>query len=108
MAILRHQPLVWAPVGGLTVQLSLLGMVLGLRRIRRQERSLLPNQQTPWQALSTFVKTLIHSIQGTIYMFHWVPIIASTAVRMSIRPKRLKWVKTAHHGTDDLELNLSE
>jgi 1,2-diacylglycerol 3-beta-glucosyltransferase len=42
-------------------------------------------------------------------MTHWFFIIPSTTARMSIRPKRLKWVKTVHEGgVNDLELGLVE
>jgi 1,2-diacylglycerol 3-beta-glucosyltransferase len=34
-------------------------------------------------------------------MFHWLIVIASTTARISVRPKRLKWVKTVHQGTPD-------
>jgi 1,2-diacylglycerol 3-beta-glucosyltransferase len=31
-------------------------------------------------------------------MIHWLIIMPSITARMSIRPKRLKWVKTIHQG----------
>ncbi len=41
---------------------------------------------------------LWRSVWGTLYMFHWLPVVSSTTVRMALRAKRLKWVKTVHHG----------
>ncbi len=38
------------------------------------------------------------SIQGTLYLMHWIPVMATTTFRLAIRPKRLKWVKTDHRG----------
>jgi len=41
-------------------------------------------------------------------MLHWLAVIASTTLRISIRPKRLKWVKTVHHGSNEVWLDASE
>jgi 1,2-diacylglycerol 3-beta-glucosyltransferase len=41
-------------------------------------------------------------------MLHWLPVMASTTFRMSIRPKRLKWVKTVHHGSGDAWVDVTE
>ncbi len=113
MALIRHQPMVWAPVGGLTVQLSLLGMVFGLRRIHRQEHALqrlseAPVDASPRRSLRRQITLFLQALLGTLYMFHWCPVVASTALRMSVRPKRLKWVKTAHHGESAFQLNLPQ
>ncbi len=35
---------------------------------------------------------------GLVYMFHWFPVMIATTARMCVQPKRLKWVKTVHHG----------
>ncbi len=40
----------------------------------------------------------IQTLRGMIYMLHWQVVMTSITVRMSIRPKRLKWVKTVHEG----------
>jgi 1,2-diacylglycerol 3-beta-glucosyltransferase len=42
---------------------------------------------------------LWQTIRGFIYMLHWLVVMPITTARMSIRPKRLKWVKTVHEGT---------
>jgi 1,2-diacylglycerol 3-beta-glucosyltransferase len=44
------------------------------------------------------MRLLFHTVFGTIYMFHWLPVVAVTTIRLAIRPKRLKWVKTIHQG----------
>jgi 1,2-diacylglycerol 3-beta-glucosyltransferase len=99
MAVLRGRPLLFSPIAGLTVSLSVVGAVLGLRQIRRIHKpgdaSALPETNEP---AFPFLATLVHSLYGTLYMFHWFPVVASSTARMSVRPKRLKWVKTVHHG----------
>lgn len=106
MAIARNTSPILAPMTSMTVALSLVGMVVGLRRTQvSRSASLGKEPSTPLSALLT---TLFQAIQGTVYMLHWFPVIASTAVRISLRPKRLKWVKTVHHGTDELWIDLPE
>jgi len=36
------------------------------------------------------------TLRGFIYMFHWLVVMVSTTTRISVRPKRLKWIKTVH------------
>lgn len=48
--------------------------------------------------VKTSLEVVWTSIQGTLYLMHWIPVVASTTLRLAIRPKRLKWVKTAHRG----------
>ncbi|MGB3557009.1 MAG: glycosyltransferase family 2 protein [Geitlerinemataceae cyanobacterium] len=87
MAIARHRMPILSPATGLTVAFSFVGMSLGLRQIRTADST----RPRIWMTLWT-------SVQGTIYMFHWFAVIASTTARVSVRPKRLKWVKTVHRG----------
>ncbi|AFY65174.1 glycosyltransferase family 2 protein [Geitlerinema sp. PCC 7407] len=94
LAIARHTSPVLAPLTGMTVGLSLMGMYVGLRRIQRQQASISPLWRSRLRAAG---QTLL----GTVYMFHWLVVIGSTTVRMSIRPKRLKWVKTVHYGAQE-------
>jgi 1,2-diacylglycerol 3-beta-glucosyltransferase len=112
MAILRNRPLLFTPVASLTVSLSLLGTILGLQQIRRKQKQLVfsdyatdgqKTASTGIHELSVLppLRLLIQAILGTLYMLHWFPVVASTTLRMSIRPKRLKWVKTVHHGNAD-------
>jgi 1,2-diacylglycerol 3-beta-glucosyltransferase len=35
---------------------------------------------------------------GLVYMLHWLPVMIVTTARMCVQPKRLRWVKTVHHG----------
>ncbi len=94
MSIARHRPMLTSPFSALTVLLFLFGAVGGLRRVRRigaETRAL------KGVDLSMFV-TMFQALRGAVYMAHWFAIVATATVRMSIRPKRLKWVKTVHRG----------
>lgn len=82
MAYLRNRPPLLSPVVALAIGFSMLSMMLGLRRTQRQ-----PLWITLWQTL-----------QANVYLLHWMLVIATMAIRISVRPKRLKWVKTTHHG----------
>lgn len=110
--IQRRLPLT-TPLTCFTVTLSLLGMFLGLRRIRQtqfrkngelaafQSAKGSPSQPSSSEPLR-FPKLLtlwIDTLRGTVYMLHWLLVVGSTTARISIRPKRLKWVKTVHQGT---------
>lgn len=88
MAIARHRPPILSPVTGLTVTMSVAGMFAGLRRIRQDKEF----------KISTYLLLFLQTIRGTLYMFHWIVVMSSTTARMSVRPKRLKWVKTVHQG----------
>lgn len=101
MAIVRHQPMLFFPLGSLSIGMSLIGISFGLRRIRRATRSLpTPPTETNASTLPTLI--LLRAIFGTLYMLHWLPVVASTTARISIRPKRLKWVKTVHYGQEEI------
>ncbi len=88
MAIARHRPPILSPVTGLTITMSMAGMFAGLARIRKQKGL----------NLSSYFVLLLQTLRGTLYMLHWLIVISSTTARMSVRPKRLKWVKTVHTG----------
>lgn len=111
-AILRRPP-VTTPITLLAVTLSLFGMFVGLRRSLGTVKPL-PDapaegatetsetgDRTPNFPRVSYVTTLFQTLRGTVYMFHWLIVVASTTVRISVRPKRLKWVKTVHQGTPD-------
>lgn len=87
--VLRRMPIL-SPLTLMTVTLSLVGMFVGLRRTRQETKF----------TLSTALTTLLQSLRGTIYMLHWLLVVGSVTARISVRPKRLKWVKTFHQGTD--------
>jgi 1,2-diacylglycerol 3-beta-glucosyltransferase len=94
MAFFRSTPPMLLPVTSLTVMLSMFGMFAGLRRTQPRQKRL------------SVLLILIQTLFGTLYMFHWLPVIASTTARMAVRPKRLKWVKTIHHGSDEVWLDV--
>ncbi len=78
---LQKSPLL-TPVASLAFGLSFIGMVTGIRQAYR-----VSIWTTLWQTL-----------QGAVYMLHWLPVMVSVTLRMALRPKRLKWVKTVHQG----------
>jgi 1,2-diacylglycerol 3-beta-glucosyltransferase len=88
MVITRHRPPLLTPVTGLLLLFSFWGMSTGLRRIRSEEKLSFIN----------LVQIMWTTFKGTVYMMHWFVIIPSITARMSVRPKRLKWVKTVHQG----------
>ncbi|MBD2105449.1 glycosyltransferase family 2 protein [Nodosilinea sp. FACHB-13] len=91
MAMLRHRLPLFLPVSSLALTLSMVGMFCGLRRIRQQP-IWVSGLQTLW---------------GNLYMLHWLLVIATMTMRLSVRPKRLRWVKTIHLGSeDDLQVDL--
>ena len=108
MAVLRNRPLLVSPLTTLTLALSVVGTVAGLRQVRShrsiQPTPLAPNGQYQPKRYelalqcAASLRLLLHTLFGTIYMFHWLPVVAVTTARLSIRPKRLKWVKTIHQG----------
>ncbi len=91
MAIARKSFPMLSPLTGLTLTLALIGMFVGLRRAQRDQ---------PLTASAFFV-TLLQTLRGTFYMLHWLLVIAGMTARISVRPKRLKWVKTVHQGTSE-------
>ncbi len=70
------------PLVVFSLMLSFVAMVLGVRRAYRV----------------SWLEAVGETILGTMYLLHWIPVMASVTLRMAIRPKRLKWVKTAHLG----------
>jgi 1,2-diacylglycerol 3-beta-glucosyltransferase len=110
MAIGRNRPMLFSPIAELTIFLSLVGMFTGLRQVRTGQTALPQGKRTwfnrdRWQAIGL---TLRQTLLGIVYMLHWIPIVSSTTARMSVRPKRLKWVKTIHHGTGEVWLDVTE
>jgi 1,2-diacylglycerol 3-beta-glucosyltransferase len=91
MAFARKSLPILSPLTGLTLTLCLIGMFIGLRRTHRNEQL----------TVSTFFVTLLQTLRGTFYMLHWMLVIAGMTARISVRPKRLKWVKTVHQGTGE-------
>ncbi|MGD1851256.1 MAG: glycosyltransferase [Cyanophyceae cyanobacterium] len=101
MGILRQEATVLSPLLTVTFVFSTTMMFMGLRRgaIARSKTS----KSSPF-ALG---KTLLQTLVGSIYMVHWFVVISTMGIRISIRPKRLKWVKTVHQGNDDSPIAVS-
>ncbi len=108
MAIARNRFPILSPLTAVLVLFSFIFMVLGVGQIRfaqlmthpsiTSERPLPQTRLSLFEVVKTSFGVLWSSIQGTLYMMHWIPIVATTTLRLAIRPKRLKWVKTTHHG----------
>jgi 1,2-diacylglycerol 3-beta-glucosyltransferase len=92
MALIRNCPPMLAPVTTLATLFALVGMVKGLRQTT--------DPHTKRRFLAPVM--LANALLGTIYMLHWIPVMTSTTARMAVRPKRLKWVKTVHHGSSEV------
>lgn len=103
MAIARSRLPLLTPITTITFSVAFVGMYVGLRRVQQQQLATLPGA-----IANSHWRTLIQTIQGNLYMLHWLLVISSMAFRIAIRPKRLKWVKTTHHGSDDPWLNLPD
>ncbi len=89
MVIARERPPMLAPLSGLLLFFTFWSMFKGLVRTQTETK---PN-------FFTLLNLMGQTIRGMIYMLHWQIVMASITARMSVRPKRLKWVKTVHEGT---------
>ena len=92
---LRRLPIT-SPLSLLALTLSFVGMFIGLRRTQTPQKA--SQTRSVSQSVMTVLQAGLQSLRGTFYMLHWFIVISSTAIRVSIRPKRLKWVKTVHQG----------
>lgn len=86
--VLRRMPIA-SPITFMTLTLSVVGMFVGLRRTRKE---------TKFDVKRVFA-TLLQTLRGTVYMFHWL-LVGTVTARIAVRPKRLKWVKTVHQGAE--------
>lgn len=111
MAVLRNRPMLMSPLSTITLPLFIYGMVAGLRQIRktqgigpaaRVEADIAADSSLPQSRPFILLGILFQALHGFVYMFHWLPVVASMTLRISLRPKRLRWVKTVHHGATDL------
>jgi len=91
MALARHRLPLLTPVTSLFTTMSMAGMFVGLKRISQAKQF----------RFSTYLLLLYQTLRGTLYMFHWFVVISTTTARISVRPKRLKWVKTVHQGIEN-------
>jgi len=127
MSVIRSRLPIFTPVTSVTLLFSFTSMIVGIRRMNRRrviaqvataqgETLSYPRQQdlasfdgdrsnrsrpSLLRGFRDVAWPVLHALQGTIYMLHWLPVIASTTLRISIRPKQLKWVKTVHRGKGD-------
>jgi len=85
LAIARNRPPMLRPLSSVAALFATVGMAQGLRRS---------------QSASPF-SILVQTLRGMVYMTHWLLIVATVTLRMAVRPKRLKWVKTQHGDADD-------
>ena len=90
MAIARHRLPILSPVTALLFAWGFWGMARGLVRIQQASGNSV--------SISTLGQIFGQSLRGLVYMLHWQIVMFSVTARMSIRPKRLKWVKTVHGG----------
>jgi 1,2-diacylglycerol 3-beta-glucosyltransferase len=106
MAFIRNRPLLLTPLSELTVPLFILGIMAGVSQIReRRSIAHAVSEEHPEAEVKSLPGRLVplmglpfQAIYGSLYMFHWLPIVSSVTARVSVRPKRLKWVKTVHQG----------
>ncbi|MDX1977650.1 MAG: glycosyltransferase family 2 protein [Pseudanabaenaceae cyanobacterium bins.68] len=82
LAIAWQKSPVFSPVASLAFGLSFWGMVRGIQQA----------YQVSWGM------AIFQTLRGAVYMLHWLPVMVSVTLRMAIRPKKLKWVKTLHQG----------
>ena len=80
IALARRQTPVFGPIVALSFGISCVGMFKTLRRAE---------ETSVWSAV-------VQTVRGNLYMLHWIVVIATMAMRISVRPKKLKWVKTVH------------
>jgi 1,2-diacylglycerol 3-beta-glucosyltransferase len=104
MAVARSSPPLLAPATSLMVMFSMLGMIIGMKRTKAGRLQ----GQSSRKSSRPVDNALFQAVLGSLYMLHWLPVMASTTARMSVRPKRLKWVKTIHHGSDEVWLDVVE
>ena len=90
MAIARHRLPVLSPITALLFVWGFVGMFRGLMRIQSSSGKTVN--------LTLLLNIAGQSLRGLIYMLHWQVVMLSITARMSVRPKRLKWVKTVHQG----------
>jgi 1,2-diacylglycerol 3-beta-glucosyltransferase len=81
-AIYHHAPLL-LPLTLLGLSIQLWGVIFGSRRVEPQIGGL------------TLLRYLILE---TGYLLHWIVVIPVVTLRMALRPKQLKWVKTPRQG----------
>lgn len=95
MVTTHHTYPLIAPLSSLTLFLAFWGMIIGLKRTNPEKE----------YKFADYLQLIQKSILGMIYMTHWFIVMPVTTGRMSIRQKRLKWVKTVHEGDKELAIS---
>ncbi|MEM9770371.1 MAG: glycosyltransferase family 2 protein [Cyanobacteria bacterium P01_D01_bin.73] len=95
MAVIRQEATVLSPLLTLTFGFS---AVMMFRGIRRGAIAKIGEKKGESLVLSEVLPLML---VGSIYMVHWFVVISTMGLRISVRPKRLKWVKTVHQGSED-------
>ncbi|HEY9768743.1 MAG TPA: glycosyltransferase family 2 protein [Coleofasciculaceae cyanobacterium] len=90
MALARHRLPLLSPITALLFTWGFIGIFRGLIRIQTASGKAID--------LPLLLNTIRQSLLGLVYMVHWQIVMLSVTARMSVRPKRLKWVKTVHEG----------
>lgn len=90
MAIARHRLPILSPITALLFAWGFLGMFRGLIRIRAASGKTID--------FASLLSIIGQSLRGLVYMLHWQVVMLSVTARISVRPKKLKWVKTVHEG----------
>ncbi len=90
MAIARHRLPLLSPITALLFTWGFVGIFRGLIRIQTASGKAID--------LPLLLNIMRQSLLGLVYMVHWQIVMLSVTARMSVRPKRLKWVKTIHEG----------
>ena len=80
LALIHRQMPVYGPISVMAVIMSAIGMFTTLRQAE---------QTSVWSAI-------VQTARGSFYMLHWLVVIGTMSMRISVRPKQLKWVKTVH------------
>lgn len=96
-AIVRHHFPILGILSGCAIAFSTVCMFIGLYRVRNPKGFDLP----------AILSLAWRSFLGTLYLIHWFFVMPATTARMSVRPKRLKWVKTTHQGAVEEGLKVS-
>jgi 1,2-diacylglycerol 3-beta-glucosyltransferase len=94
MAIARHRLPLLSPVTALLFAWGFVGMFRGLVRVQNASGK---------PVMPVVFKIAGQSLRGLVYMLHWQIVMFCVTARMSIRPKRLKWIKTVHEGSASLQ-----
>ena len=101
LALLRHRLPILTPISGLALSLTVTGLFVGVGRVYRVSHAVLWESEPSVQSVpkEPIVDRVVKVLRGFVYMLHWFAIMGFTILRMSVLPKRLKWVKTVHYGT---------